>query len=255
MNRPTPPPPQFVQVASSKPSRLRLFVFPHSGCGAYPYRTISNALPPWVELNILQLPGRETMFGTPMYESMSALVEALLPLVKSRIDVAHAYFGHSLGAHVGFELAQALRRHGAPLPRAMIVSGTRAPHLPMRRLPLHDLPPARFIEELRRYGGTPEAVLQNQELMDIFIPPLRADLKVFETYSPSPMMTPFDFPIAAYGGRKDHRTDPDELEAWKEHTTGDFTVQFFEGGHFYLIEQSRGVFLAELKRILETLVS
>lgn len=214
---------------------------------------MGSALPPWVELAILQLPGRETMFGKPMYETMVSLVDALLPIVKTRIDIPYAFFGHSLGAHVAFELAHALRREGAFLPRALSVSGTRAPHMPMRRLPLHNLPMPRFIEELRRYGGTPEAVLQNQELMDIFMPPLRADLKIFETYSPS-SNTPFDFPIAAFGGRTDHRTDPDELEGWKEHTQKGFTVQFFEGGHFYLIEQAKTAFLASLHRHIETIV-
>ena len=193
------------------------------------------------------------MFGKPMYESMASLIEALVPIVKTRLDMPYAFFGHSLGAHVAFDLAQTLRRDGASMPRAMMVSGTRAPHLQTRRLPLHDLPTPRFVEELRRYGGTPEAVLQNQELMDIFIPPLRADLKIFETYSPS-WNTPLDVPIMAYGGRTDHRTDPDELEAWKEHTAKGFTVQFFEGGHFYLIEQSRPAFLAELSRNLEAIV-
>jgi surfactin synthase thioesterase subunit len=162
-------------------------------------------------------------------------------------------FGHSLGAHVAFELARKIRNHNKPLPRGLLASGSRAPHLPLRRKPLHQLPTPELIGELRRYGGTPEAVLQNQELMDLFLPPLRADLCVFETMEYEAGV-PFDFPIAAFGGRTDHRTDLDEIEAWREHTTGRFTVEFFEGGHFYLMEQSKTVFSAALRQTITDLV-
>lgn len=212
-----------------------------------------EALPPWVEMSILQLPGREALFGAPMYQSMKPLVDAIVPVITPQLDVSFAFFGHSLGAHVGFEVARALRNKNSSLPRGMVVSGTRAPHLPSRRKPLHDLPTPQLIAELRRYGGTPEAVLQNQELMDIFLPPLRADLAVFETYSLT-ADKPFDFPITAFGGETDHRTDPDELEAWKEQTTGTFSIRFFAGGHFYLLEQSKNAFLASLRQTVESFV-
>jgi len=246
-------PPQFIRVPASTSCRLRLFVFPHSGSVAYPFRSLSNSLPPWVELSILQLPGREALFGAPMYQSMKPLVDALMPIITPQTDMPYAFFGHSLGAHVAFELARALRNRNASSPRGFLVSATRAPHLASRRIQLHNLPTPRLIDELRRYGGTPEAVLQNQELMDIFLPPLRADLTIFETYSFTPDV-PFDFPIEAFGGRTDHRTDPDELEAWREHTTGRFSVKIFDGGHFYLLEQSRNAFLTSLRQTVESFV-
>lgn len=210
-------------------------------------------MPSWVELSILQLPGREALFGAPMYQAMRPLVEALIPIIAPQINVPYAFFGHSLGAHVAFEVARALRDRNAPLPRGFVVSATRAPHLPSRRPPQHALPTPQLINELRRYGGTPEAVLQNQELMDIFLPPLRADLAVFETYSPGPG-APFEFPVSVFGGKSDHRADPDELEAWREHTTGSFSVTYFEGGHFYFLEQSKAAFSAALRQTVETFV-
>lgn len=193
------------------------------------------------------------MFGSPMYESMNSLIASTLPIIEPLTSSPYAFFGHSLGAHVAFELARALRKKGASAARGMLVSGTRAPQSPTRRQPLHALPNARFIEELRRYGGTPEAVLQNQELLEIFLPPLRADLTIFETHSYTPD-APFSFPITAFGGRTDHRTDPDELEAWKEQTSGAFQAHFFDGGHFYLLEQSRPHFLAALQKTVESLI-
>lgn len=188
-----------------------------------------------------------------MYLAMKPLVSAILPLVAPQTEAPYAFFGHSLGAHVGFELARELRTRNMPLPRGLVVSATKAPHMPSRRKALHDLPTPELIQELRRYGGTPEAVLQNQELMDLFLPPLRADLQIFETMQYEPG-APFDFPIAAFGGTSDHRSDPDEIEAWKEQTTGRFSVQLFDGGHFYWVEQSKAVFLAALRQTITSLV-
>ena len=252
MNRAVPPAPTLVPTPAQAKPRLRLFVFPHSGSGAYPYRPMAAALPPWVELSILQLPGRETMFGSPMFHAMAPLVAATTPVIADKLDLPYAFFGHSLGAQVAFEVARALRERGKTPPKGLIVSGTRAPHLPLRRIPLHALPTPELINELRRYGGTPEAVLQNQELMDLFLPPLRADLTIFETHSYTPAES-FDFPITAFGGRTDHRTDIEEVEEWRQHTKDKFSVRFFDGGHFYLLEQSRQLFLSALRDTLETM--
>lgn len=184
---------------------------------------------------------------------MKPLITALLPVVAPETNEPHAFFGHSLGAHIGFELARELRKQNMPLPRGFVASGTRAPHLPLRCKLLHALPTPEFIQELRRYGGTPEAVLQNEELMEIFLPPLRADLTIFETMQHE-RGEPFDFPIAVFGGHSDHRTDPEELEAWKEHSTGRCTCEMFSGGHFYLFEQSKASFSAALRQTITSLV-
>lgn len=233
--------PALVTVPARGALRLRLFVFPHAGSGAFPYRTFAAALPPWIELAIAQLPGRESLFLATPYHAMGSLVEALATVVAPHTDAPFAFLGHSLGAHVAFQLSRALRRQGAPMPRGLIVSGSRAPHLPLRRAPLHALPNARLIEELRRYGGTPQVVLDSPEMMDLFLPPLRADLSVLETNQYTPE-EPLSCPITALGGREDHTLTPEELEGWRETTRGPFEAHFFPGGHFYLFEASRPLF-------------
>ncbi|MGZ7274526.1 thioesterase II family protein, partial [Streptococcus pyogenes] len=81
-------------------------------------------------------------------------------------------------------------------------------------------------------------VLQNDELMDLFLPPLRADLAIYETHSPEPG-EPLSIPMTAMGGARDHTLVREDIEAWREHTRGAFTSRMFEGGHFYLFEQSK----------------
>jgi medium-chain acyl-[acyl-carrier-protein] hydrolase len=245
--------PALVTVPARAEMRLRLFVFPHAGGGAFSYRPFSAGLPPWIELAIVQLPGRESLFLAPPYRAMEPLLEALGTVIAPHLDAPFAFLAHSFGTHVAFHLARALRRKGASSPRGLIVSGCRAPHTPRWRPQMHAMATPQLIEELSRYGGTPRAVLESREMMDIFLPPLRADLSIFETYQYT-ADEPLSVPITALGGRSDHTVKPADLEAWRELTRGPFEARFFEGGHFYLFESSRPLFEAAVTDAASALV-
>jgi medium-chain acyl-[acyl-carrier-protein] hydrolase len=253
MISPQTTPPALVTVPARARLRLRLFAFPHAGSGAFPYRPFSAALPSWVELNIAQLPGRETLFSAEPYRDLRVLVAALEGVMAPRLDVPFAFLGHSFGAHLALELARGLRRRGAASPVGLIASGSRAPQMPLRRAPLHDLPTPQLISALRKYGGTPEALLNSPEMMDIFLPILRADLTAFER-NVYVHEEPLTIPITALGGRSDHTVAVEEIEGWREQTTGPFSSRIFEGGHFYLFETARPLFEQAVSEALIALV-
>src|SRR5205823_631917 len=134
-----------------------------------------DALPATIEVCPVQLPGREGRFGEPAFTRMAPLVDALARALPPHLGRPFAFFGHSMGALVGFELARLLRREHGLEPAHLFVSGCAAPQLRDPGRPLHRLPDAEFRQELRRLGGTPPAVLENDELMGLVLPLLRAD--------------------------------------------------------------------------------
>src|SRR5208337_878151 len=94
-------------------TRLRLFCFPYAGAGALIFRNWSDALPRDIEVCPIQLPGRGTRLTEPPFTKLSCLVEALTRALIPLLDRPFAFFGHSLGALIGFELARQIRRqHG-----------------------------------------------------------------------------------------------------------------------------------------------
>lgn len=213
-------------------SRLRLFCFPYAGGGASVYSAWWRELPAHTELCAIKLPGREARLGEPPFERLTALVQALATALDGWLTKPFAFYGHSMGALVSFELARELRRRGAPPPRHLFVAARRAPHLPASE-PVNGLPEGEFLAWLRRIGGTPEEVLRDPELLGLFMPVLRADVAVNEA-EPFVAGAPLDCPISAFGGVDDERAAPADLEAWGQHTRGPFRIEMFPGGHFFL---------------------
>lgn len=237
-------------------ARLRLFCFPYAGGGASAYRGWAAALPPDVEVCPVQLPGRESRLREPAFDRPAPLIAALAEELQPHFGLPFAFFGHSMGAMLSFELARELRRRGQPLPLHLFASGRRAPQVPAREADIHDLPEAEFVAKLRELNGTPEEVLQHAELMRLLLPVLRSDFAVNETYLFRPE-EPLALGISAFGGLVDAEVTREDLVGWNEHRRGPFRLRMLPGDHFFLhsarelILESVARDLAEVARRLE----
>ncbi|HZF09900.1 MAG TPA: thioesterase II family protein [Thermoanaerobaculia bacterium] len=214
-------------------ARLRLFCFPYAGGGASVYRGWGASLPSDVEVCPVQLPGRESRLRDPAFTHMEPLIEALMGVLPTYLDLPFAFFGHSMGGLISFELARELRRRGGPQPFHLFVSGRRSPELPAREEPIHDLPEPEFIEKLRELNGTPEEVLQHAELMRLLTPILRSDFSINENYT-FKEEAPLDMGISAFGGLGDEEVTKDDVAAWAKHTRGRFRMRMLPGDHFFV---------------------
>jgi medium-chain acyl-[acyl-carrier-protein] hydrolase len=182
---------------------------------------------------LIQLPGRENRLRETPFAMLSSLIDALADVLYPYMDFPFAFFGHSLGSLISFELTRWLRRQKVPCPLQLFVSGCRAPQIPNPDPPIHQLPDVEFIEELRRFNGTPKAVLDNPELMEVFLPLLRSDMRLCETYVYD-HEAPLDCPISAFGALEDEEVSREELAAWYDQTRSRFNIQMFPGDHFFL---------------------
>jgi medium-chain acyl-[acyl-carrier-protein] hydrolase len=169
-------------------ANLRLFCFPYAGSASVIYRSWTASLPETTELWCIRLPGRESFQAERPFTQLVALVEALAPVILPYLDVPFAFFGHSMGGLIGFELIHELHRQHDLVPMHLFIAGHRAPQLPDETPALHHMPESELLMQLRRLNGTPQAVLQDAELMQFFLPVLRADFAVCETYT-APVLT------------------------------------------------------------------
>jgi len=212
---------------------LRLFCFPYAGGGASLYRSWAAALPPEIDLCPIQLPGRETRLAEAPFERLAPLVAVLVEVVRTQCDLPFAFFGYSGGALIAFELSRELRRRRLPNPIHLSVAACRAPHVRGPASNVHRSTDAEFVEELRRLNDTPKDVLENQELIQLLLPTVRADWALNETYHFTEE-EPLDCPITAVGGRRDTDISESDIHAWARHTRTTCLVRMLPGDHFFI---------------------
>ena len=206
-------------LTSREKNALRLFCFPHAGGGTRLYRGWSIE---GIEVCPVLLPGRESRAAEASIDNMKELIEALSDAIRPYAGEPYAFFGHSMGAGMAFELARVLERE----PRLLIVSGARAPQYRINLEPRPDPPDEVLLEQLSAHGT-------DREALEAALPLLRADTRLYRNYRfvPGP---PLGCPIAAYGGTADAGVHREDLAGWAELTSGNFTQREFAGGHFYL---------------------
>jgi surfactin synthase thioesterase subunit/acyl carrier protein len=217
---------------NSKPL-FRLFCFSHAGSGASAFNTWSEKFPAEIEVCSIQLPARENRIKEAPFTRLQPLIQTLAPLIEPYLDLPFAFFGHSMGGLISFELARELRRRNWQIPAYLFVGGCCAPHIPDLELPIHTLPEPKFIDVISSYNGVPESILKNLKLMQMFIPTLRADLEVLETYFHTKEEL-LESPIYAFGGFKDSKVSPVQIAAWEQETKAKFSLKMFDDDHFFV---------------------
>jgi medium-chain acyl-[acyl-carrier-protein] hydrolase len=232
---------------------LRLLCFPYAGGAANIFRAWADSLPATVEVCAVQLPGRGGRLLEPPFTDLLLLVRTAAQELLPFLDRPFAFFGHSMGATISYELAQLLRKDYNIEPLHLFASGRCAPQLPDEQPVTYDLPEPKFLEELRQLNGTPAEVLEHPELIELLLPVLRADFELIQThvYSPKP---PLDCPITAFGGVEDKEVRREQLDAWREQTRARFSLQMFPGDHFFL-HTAQPLLLESVARELGQLVS
>ncbi|MBW1599696.1 thioesterase II family protein [Streptomyces sp. JJ38] len=219
-------------TAPGGPVRV-LYCLAHAGGSAMPYGRWTQSFAPAVRVEPLELPGHGVRLREPLVTDLDPLVAEVTSRIRPG-DAPFAIFGHSFGALLGYEVSRRLAARGTP-PAALLVAGRNGPAEPLSHRPLHTLPDDRFTQALHRLGGLPDALLEQPALLRMYLPALRGDLRLVETYTrrPGPGLA---LPIAAFAGRRDVLTDARGVLAWERETTDRFQLALLPGGHFFVAE-------------------
>jgi medium-chain acyl-[acyl-carrier-protein] hydrolase len=214
-------------------AKLRLFCLPHAGGGAVSFYSWGALLPAFVQVCSVRLPGRETRLSEPLFTEIDPLVDVMVQELQPWLDIPYAVFGHSMGALLAFEWVRRQQRAGKSMPVWLFLSGRRAPDMPGEMKSLQTLPDREFVAELSRlYNGMPDEIVDDDESIRVFLPILRADIAVVESYR-FVMGEPLDCPMTVFAGAKDASVSWDQMLAWKRQAGRSFALHIVQGGHFY----------------------
>lgn len=220
---------------------MRLLCFPYAGASAMLYLRWQRKVPSWLEIRPVELPGRGSRLLEPLAFDWESLIDGLAEEIAGEISRPYALFGHSLGALLAFETAHKLKSLGLPTAKILIVSGA---HGPSRRdnHRFHTLNSnEQLLAEMQRLKGTGDAVFASEELMALTLPVLRADFRLCGQYMRRDRQ-PLNIPLHVLAGTDDEISEQ-TLKAWQLETAADFSLEYFDGNHFFI--QSREVEVLE----------
>ncbi|MFD7059841.1 thioesterase II family protein [Streptomyces sp. NPDC059906] len=221
--------------------RTRLVCLPHAGAAPGLFAPWADGLGPDVDLVSARY---GTSDGVP--RGVGDLAERIAGELERLPRRPTTLFGHSMGGIVAYEVARRCSAR-AGLVR-LIVSATVPPaaHLPGGT---HRLDDDAFVAEVLALGGTAPELFSDPAARAVWLPPIRQDFRLIDTYRHRPG-PPLAYPLTAMAGQHDHEAPPDLMRPWRDTTSSDFDLRVFPGGHFYLLDARQAV-VAELRRRLE----
>lgn len=226
--------------------KVTLFCLPFAGGGASAYNQWVKKAQDMFNVCPIQLPGREDRIMEKPYETMNVMLDDLEQAIINVLKGPYALWGHSMGGKIGYELEKRMEKRGYTA-KCFLVSGSRVPYI-QETNPISHLSNSDFKEKLARFEGTPKEILDNQELLDFFLPMLRADFSIDETYYSS-LVIQLQCPIIAFCGEDDREVSVEEMKAWEEYTENSFDYCVFPGGHFFIREREEDVIQTIAERL------
>lgn len=221
----------------------RFFCIPFAGGSANFFLKWKSFIDKSIEFCPVELAGRGRRSGVPLYTTLDEAIEDIYRIINKQVDDSpYLIWGHSMGAILAYELFYRLKKGGFPLPVSLFVSGRAAPHIGSKTRIIHTLPYDEFKEEIINFGGkSVKDIFKHEELIDIFLPIMRADFKIIENYSFSPKEEPLDCNLTVLFSNDDTMS-LEESEAWRSYTKKDFKLYSFDGGHFFIEDHAKEIF-------------
>lgn len=187
------------------------------------------------------------------YTDLSTLVHDFVDTLEPFTDYPYAFFGHSMGALISFEVTRELRRRSLRLPLHLFLSAFRSPELKKPKSLIYHLSDQEFIQKIRELGGTPQELLDNEDFLRTLLPILRADFTLCETYRHQPE-PPLNVPFTLFGGSNDSEVSVQEIEPWEHHSSKETSLHIIPGDHFFLLDQPNPIIQTIVRTIHQQII-
>jgi surfactin synthase thioesterase subunit len=220
--------------------KKQLYFFPFAGASFYSYNgLIKEMAMPGLTIKTLELPGRGKKTKEALLSDINDMADYFFNQIKEDLSAPYAFYGHSLGSLLAYEVTLKIVNNHITPPSRLFVSGRGGPCVPSRDKDIGTLSREAFYAKLKEYGGTPDQVLREKELMAFLEPVLRADFIAAGNYEPD-QNRKVPLPVTVFNGTLDDVTREDALK-WQEITDTPITLKEFKGDHFFIFDHSKAI--------------
>lgn len=236
-------------------AKMRLFCFPYAGGTAEIYYDWQYEMPEEIEMVAIHYPGHIQRSKEKLFTRLSRLVESIGEEIEQYTDKPYAFFGHSMGALIAYELSRHFASEGRKMPEYLFLSARRSPCLPVIHPCIHKLTTEECISVMRGFNMIPEEVIDNKTMIEKILPVIKADFEMIETWQFDAKTSLLDIPISAFGGTNDSLATKKDIEAWEKMTSAKFNAYFFPEKHFFILnDEVRTHLIKILVKMLEPIL-
>jgi medium-chain acyl-[acyl-carrier-protein] hydrolase len=224
----------YKKKGESNMSNLKLFCFPYAGGSAIMYAKFKKYLQKSIDIDPVELAGRGKRFEEPFYQSMEEAVNDVYEIIGDEFEQSHyALLGYSMGSWLAYGLYKKIVHNNRRRPEHLFLAAKEPPHVKIDAKIVHKLDDENFMKEIFHMGGTSEKLLEDKELLDLFLPILRADYRITEMYKESSLKEKLNCPVTVFAGEDDDISIND-IKRWDEIANNDFSFYTFKGGHLFI---------------------
>ena len=216
-----------------------ILAVPFAGGSAYAFARLEDTLTGQVSICPVDLPGHGRRMHEPLPASIEQMAQDILETYPAQFTKPCTLLGHSMGALVVHALANCIRQKGLPAPQRLILSSCGAPGTHGSLSFLTDLPRDAFWTHMAQLGGVPQEALKATELLDLFEPIVKNDLRAILAYQP-PSAPPLDLPVTVVAGTNDS-VPAESLNAWEAFSSWPLDLRRIPGGHFHLLDNPEAI--------------
>ncbi len=246
--------------------KVNLICLPYAGGSSNYFEPIKKALQTLqknhqysdLEIEVIEvtLSGRGVRYHEPLFKNIDDLVADIWKQIQHLMYQPYAFFGHSMGALLAYQLTHQAKKMRFPTPIHLFLSGREAPSVPPDNEKRFLLPLPAFKAKLKNYGGISTDILEDTDIFSFFEPIIRADFEAVETwkYRYRPKL---NIPTVIFSGTEEDITN-EELVAWQKEFQNDIQFKIFEGDHFFInnhAEVIANIFVKQIQTQLKTTLS
>jgi len=222
--------------------KIKLFCLPYGGGSSAFYMSWRKLLDERIDLKPIELSGRGKRFSEPLYKSINGAIEDVYGIICEELDgTPYAIFGHSMGTLLAYESLRKIIYYEKQEPVHVFMSGRYPPYIEVEKEMLHLLSDEEFIDRIVKLGGTDQKVIENEEILKLFLPILRNDFRLVETYKHNGDKLKLNCEMSILNGKYDDFVASKEIELWSECTCKKCNFYEFDSGHFFINEYKEAV--------------